>query len=488
MLETEAIGEARVSGAATGDLAERVQPGHVWIMPRGCLRAPTKVPEKLRFLFEDTDAMSARAGAPGGVSRAARLDDDGGGEGSSSASPSRPASSQAGVAPRPSANTSLPAAAVVADERHPARDDLDQRREQVREASPIGPCSRGRPPAVVDVEKMKQMFGKPQPEAAKALGVSLTTLKQVCRKLGLQRWPYRRPCKTTGSGSATSATGSGAGVPDIPDAALRRAPATVGSGRRGAEAESPLAATSGAMGGRHSLAGAVADPNVFHGSVGFHGHNVPGTMLLPVGHHMPAAGATNPGAAPHAYQGFRAGGMLNAAGFPFPIPDPHMSHMGWGAGVTPGGYESRALAPQSHELHLFDGPGQQPSYMRQQISMQQQRELHSGALGEYPVPTGMPLWWEQGSRMRPPVLSGSREHLFAATASAQPQGRAGHAISAPAPPPYVAKGALSASKATPGMLEDGGQGEAHYLQPQRSPPMPPDFSCDVVGESSFDTS
>ena len=100
--------------------------------------------------------MSARAGAPGGVSRAARLDDDGGGEGSSSASPSRPASSQAGVAPRPSANTSLPAAAVVADERHPARDDLDQRREQVREASPIGPCSRGRPPAVVDVEKMKQ--------------------------------------------------------------------------------------------------------------------------------------------------------------------------------------------------------------------------------------------------------------------------------------------------------------------------------------------
>ena len=33
-----------------------------------------------------------------------------------------------------------------------------------------------------------------QPEAAKQLGISLTTLKQACRRLGLARWPYRYLC------------------------------------------------------------------------------------------------------------------------------------------------------------------------------------------------------------------------------------------------------------------------------------------------------
>ena len=55
--------------------------------------------------------------------------------------------------------------------------------------------SKGRPAARVDVNSMRTMFGMPQPEAAKALGVSLTTLKQACRRLGLSRWPYRRPSK-----------------------------------------------------------------------------------------------------------------------------------------------------------------------------------------------------------------------------------------------------------------------------------------------------
>ena len=39
------------------------------------------------------------------------------------------------------------------------------------------------------------LFGRPQPEAAQILGISLTTLKQVCRRLGVTRWPYRRPSK-----------------------------------------------------------------------------------------------------------------------------------------------------------------------------------------------------------------------------------------------------------------------------------------------------
>lgn len=32
-----------------------------------------------------------------------------------------------------------------------------------------------------------------QPEAARTLGISLTTLKQICRRLGFPRWPYKRP-------------------------------------------------------------------------------------------------------------------------------------------------------------------------------------------------------------------------------------------------------------------------------------------------------
>ena len=61
---------------------------------------------------------------------------------------------------------------------------------------------QGRPAARVDENRMRTMFGMPQPEAAKALGVSLTTLKQACRRLGLSRWPYRRPSKGNARGSA----------------------------------------------------------------------------------------------------------------------------------------------------------------------------------------------------------------------------------------------------------------------------------------------
>jgi hypothetical protein len=52
--------------------------------------------------------------------------------------------------------------------------------------------TRGRPPAEVDEEALRRLFCVPQPEAAKALGVSLTTLKKTCRRLGLVRWPYIR--------------------------------------------------------------------------------------------------------------------------------------------------------------------------------------------------------------------------------------------------------------------------------------------------------
>ena len=54
---------------------------------------------------------------------------------------------------------------------------------------------KGRQPIKVDLNTIYSMFGMPQPEAARLLGLSLTALKQVCRKLGVSRWPYTRACK-----------------------------------------------------------------------------------------------------------------------------------------------------------------------------------------------------------------------------------------------------------------------------------------------------
>ena len=59
---------------------------------------------------------------------------------------------------------------------------------------------KGRAPLQVDMESIKPLFGLPQKDAATMLGISLTALKQVCRKLGVQRWPYWRRKKSEGTG------------------------------------------------------------------------------------------------------------------------------------------------------------------------------------------------------------------------------------------------------------------------------------------------
>jgi len=55
--------------------------------------------------------------------------------------------------------------------------------------------NRGRLPIRMDLDSIRLLFGMRQPEAAKRLAISLTALKQVCRKLGIIRWPYHRPYK-----------------------------------------------------------------------------------------------------------------------------------------------------------------------------------------------------------------------------------------------------------------------------------------------------
>ena len=52
-----------------------------------------------------------------------------------------------------------------------------------------------RAPLLVQRETISALFGRPQVEAAQKLGISVTTFKQVCRKLGVTRWPYWRSSK-----------------------------------------------------------------------------------------------------------------------------------------------------------------------------------------------------------------------------------------------------------------------------------------------------
>ena len=52
--------------------------------------------------------------------------------------------------------------------------------------------SRGRAPMRIDRDMIVALFNMPQTQAAQHLRISTTALKQVCRKLGVSRWPYTR--------------------------------------------------------------------------------------------------------------------------------------------------------------------------------------------------------------------------------------------------------------------------------------------------------
>eukprot|EP00960_Hanusia_phi_P051571 760874-Hanusia_phi.AAC.2 len=54
---------------------------------------------------------------------------------------------------------------------------------------------KGRRPLVIDYSALQSLFGIPQLQASKRLGISLTAMKQLCRKLGVSRWPYQKPGK-----------------------------------------------------------------------------------------------------------------------------------------------------------------------------------------------------------------------------------------------------------------------------------------------------
>jgi hypothetical protein len=53
-------------------------------------------------------------------------------------------------------------------------------------------CKRQRHPTGFTFAKIAKAFDRPQAEAAAAFGISITTMKHICRHFGLDRWPYRR--------------------------------------------------------------------------------------------------------------------------------------------------------------------------------------------------------------------------------------------------------------------------------------------------------
>ena len=53
---------------------------------------------------------------------------------------------------------------------------------------------RTRHPLEFTLHTIEPYFELPQAHAARMMGVSVTTMKQICRRLDIERWPYRRPC------------------------------------------------------------------------------------------------------------------------------------------------------------------------------------------------------------------------------------------------------------------------------------------------------
>jgi len=56
----------------------------------------------------------------------------------------------------------------------------------------VGATRQSGAPLVLTKQDITGIFPLSQPDAAARLGVSITSLKKVCRKIGIDRWPFRR--------------------------------------------------------------------------------------------------------------------------------------------------------------------------------------------------------------------------------------------------------------------------------------------------------
>ena len=55
-----------------------------------------------------------------------------------------------------------------------------------------GETEEPRAPVEVTLQALTARFGMRQADAARSLGIALTTCKLLCRRLGIERWPYSR--------------------------------------------------------------------------------------------------------------------------------------------------------------------------------------------------------------------------------------------------------------------------------------------------------
>ena len=58
------------------------------------------------------------------------------------------------------------------------------------------PVQKGREPLLIRCEDVEELFLMRRCDAAEKLGISTTSLKQICRRLGILRWPYLRSTGT----------------------------------------------------------------------------------------------------------------------------------------------------------------------------------------------------------------------------------------------------------------------------------------------------
>ncbi|EKX38255.1 hypothetical protein GUITHDRAFT_115597 [Guillardia theta CCMP2712] len=52
------------------------------------------------------------------------------------------------------------------------------------------------PPVSLDQALVKSLFHLTQGEAAQTVGISLSSLKLACRRMGIRKWPYNRRCSS----------------------------------------------------------------------------------------------------------------------------------------------------------------------------------------------------------------------------------------------------------------------------------------------------
>ncbi|EKX50470.1 hypothetical protein GUITHDRAFT_151158 [Guillardia theta CCMP2712] len=79
----------------------------------------------------------------------------------------------------------------------------------------VCPRPRGKPstyspvdPINLDLSSVRSLFHLTQTEAAETLGISLSSLKSACRRMGIRKWPYNRRSQCTARRNKGESNGS----------------------------------------------------------------------------------------------------------------------------------------------------------------------------------------------------------------------------------------------------------------------------------------